>query len=37
MQVGLVWDIWNEADGYFWQRSQQQWINTYIRTHKRLR
>jgi hypothetical protein len=35
---GLVWDIWNEPDiGVFWQRSQQQWIDLYIRTHKILR
>lgn len=38
MQNALVWDIWNEADGYFWGgRPQQQWINLYVRTHKRIR
>lgn len=37
MQATLVFDIWNEADGGFWVRSQQQWIDTYIRTHKRIR
>lgn len=35
---GLVWDIWNEPDiSIFWERSQQQWIDLYIRTHKLLR
>ncbi|KAJ5122932.1 hypothetical protein N7448_009029, partial [Penicillium atrosanguineum] len=35
---GLVWDIWNEPDiEVFWVRSQQQWIDLYIRTHKILR
>lgn len=35
---GLVWDIWNEPDiDIFWKRSQQQWIDLYIRTHKILR
>jgi hypothetical protein len=35
---GLVWDIWNEPDiSIFWRRSQQQWIDLYIRTHKLLR
>ncbi|KAJ5703300.1 hypothetical protein N7493_011689 [Penicillium malachiteum] len=35
---GLVWDIWNEPDGTsFWARSQQQWIDLYIRTNNILR
>ncbi|KAL3440908.1 glycoside hydrolase superfamily [Aspergillus insuetus] len=35
---GLVWDIWNEPDqAGFWGRPIQQWIDLYIRTHKRLR
>jgi hypothetical protein len=35
---GLVWDIWNEpAVSFFWQRSQQQWLDLYIRTHKAIR
>ncbi|KAL1964855.1 hypothetical protein VTN77DRAFT_6357 [Rasamsonia byssochlamydoides] len=35
---GLVWDIWNEPDiSIFWTRSQQQWIDLYIRTHRLLR
>ncbi|KAF5529495.1 glycoside hydrolase family 39 [Fusarium mexicanum] len=35
---GLIWDIWNEPDiGGFWGRSIQQWVDLYIRTHKRLR
>lgn len=35
---GLVFDIFNEPDiDIFWQRSQQQWIDLYIRTHKILR
>lgn len=39
MLPGLVWDIWNEPDlpNVFWQRSQQQYLDMYIRTHKRLR
>lgn len=38
MQANLVWDIWNEADGgFFGGRPQQQWIDLYIRTAKRLR
>ncbi|KAF2149125.1 glycoside hydrolase family 39 protein [Myriangium duriaei CBS 260.36] len=35
---GLVWDIWNEPEGsFFWQRSQQQWLDLYVRTHKLIR
>lgn len=35
---GLVWDIWNEPDlTVFWDRTQQQWIDLYIRTHELLR
>ncbi|KAH8897924.1 hypothetical protein GQ53DRAFT_637203 [Thozetella sp. PMI_491] len=35
---GLVWDIWNEPDiGVFWERSQQQWIDLYIRSHNIIR
>lgn len=37
MLGGLVWDIWNEADGYFWNGNRQQWLDLYLRTHKRLR
>ena len=39
MLQGMVFDIWNEADlpTVFWKSPQQQWINTYIRTHKRIR
>jgi hypothetical protein len=38
MLPGLVWDVWNEPDiSIFWERSQQQWIDLYIRTHKLLR
>lgn len=37
MLANTVFDIWNEPDGSFWARSQQQWIDTYIRTHKRIR
>ncbi|KAI9655101.1 MAG: hypothetical protein M1821_005584 [Bathelium mastoideum] len=37
METGLVWDVWNEADGSFWKRSQQQWIDLYVRTHKQIR
>ena len=37
MLPGLVYDIWNEADGYFWARSQDQFLDLYVRTHKRLR
>jgi hypothetical protein len=34
----MVFDIWNEPDlDIFWARSQQQWIDLYIRTHKFLR
>jgi len=34
----MVFDIWNEPDlDTFWARSQQQWIDLYIRTHKFLR
>jgi hypothetical protein len=33
-----VFDIWNEPDiSFFWLRSQSQWVDLYIRTHKRLR
>ena len=32
---GLVRDIWDEPDiEKFWVRSQQQWIDLYIRIHK---
>ncbi|KAJ5663063.1 hypothetical protein N7507_003794 [Penicillium longicatenatum] len=35
---GLVWDIWNEPDlTVFWNRTQQQWLDLYVRTHKLLR
>lgn len=35
---GLVWDIWNEPDGtWFWNRTMQQWIDLYVRTHKTIR
>jgi hypothetical protein len=35
---GMVWDIWNEPDiSIFWERSTQQWIDLYIRTHKIIR
>jgi hypothetical protein len=35
---GLVWDIWNEPDNQqFWVRSQQQWLDLYVRTHQLLR
>ncbi|KAI1023762.1 hypothetical protein LB504_005009 [Fusarium proliferatum] len=35
---GLVWDIWNEPDQPgFWGRPIQQWVDLYIRTHKKLR
>ena len=38
MPTGLVWDVWNEADGgYFWTRSQQQWIDLYLRTFEHIR
>ncbi|KAK3059187.1 hypothetical protein LTR09_000753 [Extremus antarcticus] len=38
MLEGMVFDIWNEPDiSFFWVRSQQQWVDLYIRTHKRLR
>jgi hypothetical protein len=38
MREGLVFDVWNEPDiTFFWLRSQQQWIDMYIRTHKMLR
>nr|POE85119.1 hypothetical protein CFP56_68688 [Quercus suber] len=37
MLANTVFDIWNEADGSFWARGQQQWIDTYVRTHKRIR
>ena len=38
METGLVWDVWNEADGgYFWKGSQQQWIDLYVRTYKQIR
>lgn len=40
MLNGLIWDIWNEPDlggGAFWARSQQQYLDLYVRTHKRLR
>ncbi|KAK4495186.1 hypothetical protein PRZ48_013513 [Zasmidium cellare] len=37
MLNGLVWDIWNEPDGSFWARSQQQYLQLYVRTHRRLR
>ncbi|AEO67095.1 glycoside hydrolase family 39 protein [Thermothielavioides terrestris NRRL 8126] len=38
MLGGLVYDIWNEPDiSIFWQRSQQQWLDLYVRTHKRIR
>lgn len=36
--AGLVWDIWNEPDiSIFWERSQQQWVELYVRTHRILR
>jgi hypothetical protein len=36
---GTYFEIWNEPDlpDIFWQRSQQQWLDLYIRTHKRIR
>ena len=35
---GMVFDIWNEPEGsFFWQRSQQQWLDLYVRTHKAIR
>ncbi|KAF2718834.1 glycoside hydrolase family 39 protein [Polychaeton citri CBS 116435] len=40
MLEDMVFDIWNEPDlggGAFWNRSQSQWIDTYVRTHKRIR
>ncbi|KXT08898.1 hypothetical protein AC579_8463 [Pseudocercospora musae] len=42
MLDGLVFDIWNEPDlgngnGFFWKRSQSQYLDLYSRTHKRLR
>ncbi len=38
MLPGLVWDIWNEPDiSIFWERTQQQWIDLYIHTHKLIR
>lgn len=36
--TGLVWDIWNEPDGtWFWNRTMQQWIDLYVRTHQTIR
>ena len=37
MVPGLVWDIWNEADGFFWNGNLTQWLDLYVRTHKRIR
>lgn len=35
---GLIWDIWNEPDIYgYWQRSIDQWVELYTRTHQRIR
>ena len=32
---GLIWNIWNEPDiSIFWERSFQQWVDLYVRTHK---
>lgn len=32
-----MYDIWNEADGGFWQRSQQQYLEMWQRTYNRIR
>ncbi|KAH6647772.1 glycoside hydrolase family 39 protein [Truncatella angustata] len=38
MLDGLVIDIWNEPElSVFWQRSLQQYVDLYIRTHKTIR
>lgn len=38
MVTGMVYDIWNEPDiSVFWKRTAQQWVDLYIRTHKRIR
>ncbi|CAK1358865.1 hypothetical protein CB0940_02190 [Cercospora beticola] len=38
MLDSLVYDIWNEPDGSgFWARSEAQYLDMYVRTHKRLR
>lgn len=37
MTTAAVFDIWNEPDGSFWARSQQQYFDLYVRTHKRIR
>ncbi|KAK4629543.1 hypothetical protein CLAFUW4_08125 [Fulvia fulva] len=42
MLQGLVFDIWNEpglggGTCCFWQRSQAQYLDLYVRTHKRIR
>lgn len=34
----MAYDIWNEPDiGIFWNRSQEQWIDMYVRTHQLIR
>lgn len=38
MRDGLIIDLWNEPDiDIFWERSQQQWIDLYVHSHKRIR
>ncbi|KAF5240632.1 hypothetical protein FANTH_9483 [Fusarium anthophilum] len=37
MLDGLDIDIWNEADGSFWSRSQDQYLQMWNRTYKRIR
>lgn len=38
MLESTVWDIWNEPDiSIFWNRTQSQWVDLYVRTHERLR
>ena len=38
MLPGLVFDIWNEPNiGIFWNRTQAQWVNLYVNSHKMLR
>ncbi len=33
----LLWDVWNEPDGIFWNGSREQFFETYVRAYRVLR
>lgn len=36
--LDMAWDIWNEPDvDIFWDRSVEQWVELYVRTHQHIR